>query len=92
LPDFGKEFSRPFLDNGNHMAQAVVGADRNRALQKQKHTGTRFAGLDQQIACFILPYLAEPAQPLDLLRPEFWEHLIAALFYRGHDLPGGTCG
>jgi hypothetical protein len=84
LPDFGQEFSRPFLDDGNHMAQAVVGADRNRALQKQKHTGTRLAGLDQEIAYFILADIAEPAQPLNLLRPELWKHLIAALVYRGH--------
>ena len=32
LTDLGQKFSRPFLDDGNHMAHAVVGADRNRAL------------------------------------------------------------
>jgi hypothetical protein len=38
------------------------------------------------IARFVAPNLAElAAETLDLLRPEFWEHLIAALFYRGHD-------
>jgi hypothetical protein len=31
------------------------------------------------------PNLAEPPETLDLVRPESWEHLIAALFYRGHD-------
>ena len=44
LSDFGKELARPFLDDRNHMAQAVPGADRNRAFDEHKHAGARFAG------------------------------------------------
>ena len=33
----------------------------------------------------VTAYLAETAETVNLLRPEFWEHLIAALFQRRHD-------
>jgi hypothetical protein len=40
---------------------------------------------DSPVTRFVTPDVAEALETRDLLRPEFREHLIAALFYRGHD-------
>jgi hypothetical protein len=67
------------------MAQTIPRADGHRARDEHEHAGAPFPSHKQEIARFEAPNLAEPAQTLDLLRQEFWKHLIAALFYRGHD-------
>jgi hypothetical protein len=78
LADFGKELAWPFLDDREHMAQTVPSADGNRARDEHEHAGASFPGHNQEIAYFVALNLAEPAETLDLLRPELWEHLIAA--------------
>jgi hypothetical protein len=60
------------------MAQTVPSADGNRARDEHEHAGASFPGHNQEIARFVALNLAEPAETLDLLRPELWEHLIAA--------------
>jgi hypothetical protein len=47
LSDFGKELARSLLDDRDHMAQAVPGADGDNARNEHEHAGARFAGHEQ---------------------------------------------
>ncbi len=80
LSDFGNELTHPLFDDRDHMAQAVPGADGDGACNEHEHAGAPFPCHKQEIARFEAPNLAEPAQTLDLLRQEFWKHLITASF------------
>jgi hypothetical protein len=80
LSDFGKELAWSLFDDRHHMAQTIPRADGNRACNEHEHAGAPFPCHKQEIARFEAPNLAEPAQTLDLLRQEFWKHLITASF------------
>jgi hypothetical protein len=80
LSDFGKELAWSLFDDRHHMAQTIPRADGNGTYDEHEHAGAPFPCHKQEIARFEAPNLAELAETLDLLQPEFWEHLIAALF------------
>jgi hypothetical protein len=85
MSDFGKELAWSLFDDRHHMTQTIPRADGHGTYDEHEHAGARLTCHEQEIARFVAPNLAKLAETLDLLRPEFWEHLISALFYRGHD-------
>jgi hypothetical protein len=84
-PTSARNWAWSLFDDWHHVAQTIPRTDGNSTYDEHEHAGARLTCHEQVIPRFVAPNLAELAKTLDLLRPEIWEHLIAALFYGGHD-------
>src|SRR5256886_3808869 len=98
LAHLGEEVTRPFLENREHASQALAPRDGDGPRDDDEHPRTDLARPVQRFAGPLAPHGAEAAEPLDLLRAELREHLLAPGLQRRHGAmvqafrAGGACG